>query len=392
MSKKTKIAVAGSGYVGMTLSVLLAQNNEVTVLDIDPSRINKINNNQSTIHDEQIESFLSEERLFLYATLDKHEAFNNADFIIIATPTNYDSGTNSFDTSTVDSIVSDALSINKDALIVIKSTIPVGHTKLLQSKFSTEKIIFSPEFLREGKALYDNLYPSRIVIGSSLDKAKEFARLLKQGAKKEDIKTIFIESSEAEAVKLFANTYLAMRVCFFNELDSYSMSNKLDTESIINGVCLDSRIGNGYNNPSFGYGGYCLPKDTKQLLANFDQVPQNIIEAIILSNKTRKDFIANEILKESHETVGFFRLLMKEGSYNYRSSAIQGIIKRIKAKGVEVCIYEPSIDEDKFFGSKLVKDLDDFKSKSDIIIANRFDATLEDVKDKVFSRDIFNNN
>ncbi|MDC0392740.1 nucleotide sugar dehydrogenase [Gammaproteobacteria bacterium] len=392
MSKKTKIAVAGSGYVGMTLSVLLAQNNEVTVLDIDPSRINKINNNQSTIHDEQIESFLSEERLFLYATLDKHEAFNNADFIIIATPTNYDSGTNSFDTSTVDSIVSDALSINKDALIVIKSTIPVGHTKLLQSKFSTEKIIFSPEFLREGKALYDNLYPSRIVIGSSLDKAKEFARLLKQGAKKEDIKTIFIESSEAEAVKLFANTYLAMRVCFFNELDSYSMSNKLDTESIINGVCLDSRIGNGYNNPSFGYGGYCLPKDTKQLLANFDQVPQNIIEAIILSNKTRKDFIANEILKESPETVGFFRLLMKEGSYNYRSSAIQGIIKRIKAKGVEVCIYEPFIDEDKFFGSKLVKDLDDFKSKSDIIIANRFDATLEDVKDKVFSRDIFNNN
>ncbi len=392
MSKKTKIAVAGSGYVGMTLSVLLAQNNEVTVLDIDPSRINKINNNQSTIHDEQIESFLSEERLFLYATLDKHEAFNNADFIIIATPTNYDSGTNSFDTSTVDSIVSDALSINKDALIVIKSTIPVGHTKLLQSKFSTEKIIFSPEFLREGKALYDNLYPSRIVIGSSLDKAKEFARLLKQGAKKEDIKTIFIESSEAEAVKLFANTYLAMRVSFFNELDSYSMSNKLDTESIINGVCLDSRIGNGYNNPSFGYGGYCLPKDTKQLLANFDQVPQNIIEAIILSNKTRKDFIANEILKESPETVGFFRLLMKEGSDNYRSSAIQGIIKRIKAKGIEVCIYEPSIDEDKFFGSKLVKDLDDFKGKSDIIITNRFDTTLEDVKDKVFSRDIFNNN
>lgn len=392
MSKKTKIAVAGSGYVGMTLSVLLAQNNEVTVLDIDPSRINKINNNQSTIHDEKIESFLSEERLFLYATLDKHEAFNNADFIIIATPTNYDYGTNSFDTSTVDSIVSDALSINKDALIVIKSTIPVGHTKLLQSKFSTEKIIFSPEFLREGKALYDNLYPSRIVIGSSLDKAKEFARLLKQGAKKEDIKTIFIESSEAEAVKLFANTYLAMRVSFFNELDSYSMSNKLDTESIINGVCLDSRIGNGYNNPSFGYGGYCLPKDTKQLLANFDQVPQNIIEAIILSNKTRKDFIANEILKESPETVGFFRLLMKEGSDNYRSSAIQGIIKRIKAKGIEVCIYEPSIDEDKFFGSKLVKDLDDFKGKSDIIIANRFDTTLEDVKDKVFSRDIFNNN
>tara|TARA_B100001057_G_scaffold63877_1_gene57434 strand:+ start:1424 stop:2602 length:1179 start_codon:yes stop_codon:yes gene_type:complete len=392
LSKKTKIAVAGSGYVGMTLSVLLAQNNEVTVLDIDPSRINKINNNQSTIHDEQIESFLSEERLFLYATLDKHEAFNNADFIIIATPTNYDSGTNSFDTSTVDSIVSDALSINKDALIVIKSTIPVGHTKLLQSKFSTEKIIFSPEFLREGKALYDNLYPSRIVIGSSLDKAKEFARLLKQGAKKEDIKTIFIESSEAEAVKLFANTYLAMRVSFFNELDSYSMSNKLDTESIINGVCLDSRIGNGYNNPSFGYGGYCLPKDTKQLLANFDQVPQNIIEAIILSNKTRKDFIANEILKESPETVGFFRLLMKEGSDNYRSSAIQGIIKRIKAKGIEVCIYEPSIDEDKFFGSKLVKDLDDFKGKSDIIITNRFDTTLEDVKDKVFSRDIFNNN
>jgi UDPglucose 6-dehydrogenase len=392
LSKKTKIAVAGSGYVGMTLSVLLAQNNEVTVLDIDPSRINKINNNQSTIHDEKIESFLSEERLFLYATLDKHEAFNNADFIIIATPTNYDYGTNSFDTSTVDSIVSDALSINKDALIVIKSTIPVGHTKLLQSKFSTEKIIFSPEFLREGKALYDNLYPSRIVIGSSLDKAKEFARLLKQGAKKEDIKTIFIESSEAEAVKLFANTYLAMRVSFFNELDSYSMSNKLDTESIINGVCLDSRIGNGYNNPSFGYGGYCLPKDTKQLLANFDQVPQNIIEAIILSNKTRKDFIANEILKESPETVGFFRLLMKEGSDNYRSSAIQGIIKRIKAKGIEVCIYEPSIDEDKFFGSKLVKDLDDFKGKSDIIIANRFDTTLEDVKDKVFSRDIFNNN
>ena len=392
MSKKTKIAVAGSGYVGMTLSVLLAQNNEVTVLDIDPSRINKINNNQSTIHDEKIESFLSEERLFLYATLDKHEAFNNADFIIIATPTNYDYGTNSFDTSTVDSIVSDALSINKDALIVIKSTIPVGHTKLLQSKFSTEKIIFSPEFLREGKALYDNLYPSRIVIGSSLDKAKEFARLLKQGAKKEDIKTIFIESSEAEAVKLFANTYLAMRVSFFNELDSYSMSNKLDTESIINGVCLDSRIGNGYNNPSFGYGGYCLPKDTKQLLANFDQVPQNIIEAIILSNKTRKDFIANEILKESPETVGFFRLLMKEGSDNYRSSAIQGIIKRIKAKGIEVCIYEPSIDEDKFFGSKLVKDLDDFKGQSDIIIANRFDTTLEDVKDKVFSRDIFNNN
>lgn len=392
MTKKTKITVVGSGYVGMSLSVLLAQNNDVTVLDIDPARIEKIHNNESTVADAEIESFLTQESLCLTATMDKESAFKGASFIIIATPTNYDSVTNSFDTSSVDVVVDDALKFNQDALVVIKSTIPVGHTHLLQEKYGTKRVIFSPEFLREGRALSDNLYPSRIIVGSHCKEAKEFAELLNQGAKKVNIETLFIRSTEAEAVKLFANTYLAMRVSFFNELDSYALAHQLDTKSIINGVCLDERIGAGYNNPSFGYGGYCLPKDTKQLLANYRKVPQTLIQAIVASNTTRKDFIADEILKKRPKTVGFFRLIMKDGSDNFRSSAIQGIMKRVKAKGVEVLIYEPRMSESAFFGSEVIPDLSLFKSLSDIIVANRLSDSLLDVEMKVFTRDIFKEN
>jgi UDPglucose 6-dehydrogenase len=389
LGKKIKITVVGSGYVGMSLSVLLAQHNDVTVLDIDAERVGRINNKQSTVADTEIESFLAEKSISLTATLDKHVAYEGASFIVVATPTNYDADTNRFDTSSVDTVVEDALKLNLDALVVIKSTIPVGHTKSLQEKFKTDRVVFSPEFLREGRALKDNLYPSRIVMGSHCKAGAEFAYLLRQGAEKEGIETLFIGSTEAEAAKLFANTYLAMRISFFNELDSYALAHDLDTKSIINGVCLDERIGDGYNNPSFGYGGYCLPKDTKQLLANYDQVPQTLIQAIVSSNGIRKDFISDEILKKNPKVVGFYRLVMKEGSDNFRSSAIQGVMKRIKAKGVNVVIYEPSLDEEYFFNSKVLKSLDEFKKVSNVILSNRMAEELLDVIAKVYTRDLF---
>ena len=382
----------GSGYVGMSLAVLLAQHNDVVVLDVDASRVDRVNSKQSTVADTEIEAFLAKKELSLTAILDKQAAYEGASFVVVATPTNYDPDTNRFDTSSVDSVVSDALELNADALVVIKSTIPVGHTKSLQEKYETDRVIFSPEFLREGQALKDNLYPSRIILGSQLEAGKVFASLLVEGAEKKDIETLFIRSTEAEAVKLFANTYLAMRVSFFNELDSYALAHDLDTKSIINGVCLDDRIGEGYNNPSFGYGGYCLPKDTKQLLANYDQVPQTLIQAIVSSNTTRKDFIAEEILKLKPKTVGFYRLVMKEGSDNFRSSAIQGIMKRIKAKGIEVVVYEPELDSSDFFGSIVIEDLNIFKNTCDVIIANRKADCLRDVDSKCFTRDIFGNN
>ena len=392
MAKKTKITVVGSGYVGMSLSVLLAQHNDVTVLDIDAARVDKINNKQSTVADTEIELFLAEKSLSLAATLDNRDAYEGASFIIVATPTDYDSDTNRFDTSSVDAVVEDALTLNLDALVVIKSTIPVGYTKSLQEKFKTDRVIFSPEFLREGQALKDNLYPSRIIVGSQCKAGEEFAGLLKQGAKQINVEMLFIRSAEAEAVKLFANTYLAMRVSFFNELDSYALAHELDTKSIIDGVCLDKRIGDGYNNPSFGYGGYCLPKDTKQLLANYGQVPQTLIESIVSSNSTRKDFIAAEILKKNPKTVGFHRLVMKEGSENFRFSAIQGVMKRIKAKCIDVVVFEPELDVNEFFGSKVIKDIDDFKQRCDVIITNRKADYLKDVEDKCFTRDLFGNN
>ena len=392
MARKTKITVVGSGYVGMSLSVLLAQHNDVTVLDIDAERVDKINSKQSTVADTEIEFFLAEKLLSLTATLDNKVAYEDANFIVVATPTDYDSDTNCFDTSSVDTAIEDALKLNLDALVVIKSTIPVGHTKSLQRKFKTDRIVFSPEFLREGRALKDNLYPSRIVMGSQCKAGEEFAYLLRQGAEKDDIETLFIRSTEAEAVKLFANTYLAMRISFFNELDSYALAHDLNTKSIISGVCLDERVGDGYNNPSFGYGGYCLPKDTKQLLANYDQVPQTLIQAIVSSNTMRKDFIASEILRRKSRVVGIYRLVMKEGSNNFRSSAIQGIMKRIKAKGIEVIVYEPKLETDVFFGSKVITNLAQFKILSDTIVANRMDECLRDVDEKCFSRDLFGDN
>jgi UDPglucose 6-dehydrogenase len=373
----------------MSLAVLLAQNNDVVVLDVDASRVDRVNNKQSTVADAEIEAFLTNKDLSLSATLDKQAAYKGANFLVVAVPTNYDPDTNRFDTSSVDSVVGDALELNLDALVVIKSTIPVGHTKSLQEKHNTDRVIFSPEFLREGQALKDNLYPSRIIVGSQLEAGKAFANLLVEGAEKKDIETLFISSTEAEAVKLFANTYLAMRVSFFNELDSYALAHDLDTKSIINGVCLDERIGEGYNNPSFGYGGYCLPKDTKQLLANYDQVPQTLIQAIVSSNTTRKDFIADSIIKLNPKVVGIYRLVMKQGSDNYRDSAIQGIMKRIKAKGIEVIIYEPAYNDAEFFQSKILNTLDEFKNMSDVIISNRMSNELDDVEEKVFTRDLF---
>ncbi len=392
MAKDIKITVVGSGYVGMSLSVLLAQHNDVTVLDIDSERVDKINNKEPTISDSEIEQFLKQNSLSLTATLDKKIAYEGANFIVVATPTNYDLDTNQFDTNTVDSVVEDALKLSPQALVVIKSTIPVGHTRMLQEKFKTNRVIFSPEFLREGQALQDNLYPSRIIVGSHCKSGEEFSDLLRQGAKKQDVETLFIRSTEAEAVKLFANTYLAMRVSFFNELDSYALANDLDTRSIIEGVCLDERIGENYNNPSFGYGGYCLPKDTKQLLANYEHVPQTLINAIVSSNTTRKDFIADEIRKLNPNIVGFYRLVMKADSDNFRSSAVQGIMKRIKAKGVEVIVYEPELEEEEFFGSKVITDLNKFKEMSDVIVANRKADCLKDVEEKCFSRDLFGDN
>jgi UDPglucose 6-dehydrogenase len=392
LTEKTKITLVGSGYVGMSLSVLLAQHNDVSVLDIDPEKIKKINNKVSTVADTEIESFLSEKSLSLSATLDKQAAFKDASFIIVATPTNYDSDRNFFDTTSVDAVVEDALKFNDNALIVIKSTIPIGHTKFLQQKFNTDRIIFSPEFLREGQALKDNLHPSRIIIGSKCKAGAQFANLLEQGSIKDDVEKLFISSADAEAVKLFANTYLAMRISFFNELDSYASTYGLDTANIISGVCLDERIGDGYNNPSFGYGGYCLPKDVKQLLANYDQVPQALIQAIISSNQTRKDFIANEILKNNPEVVGIYRLVMKKGSDNFRSSAIQGVMKLIKAKGVDVVVYEPNHDSEHFNDLKVIKSLSEFKKVSSIILANRMADELLDVTNKVYTRDLFRSN
>lgn len=392
MANKIKITVVGSGYVGMSLAVLLAQHNDVVVHDLDTARVDMVNNKQSTVADAYIEAFFDEKELSLTATLDKQAAYEGADFVVIATPTNYDPETNRFDTSSVDSVVGDVLELNSDALIVIKSTIPVGHTKLLKELHNTNRVIFSPEFLREGQALKDNLYPSRIIVGSQQETGRAFANLLVQGAKKSNIETLFIRSTEAEAVKLFANTYLAMRVSFFNELDSYAMAYDLDTESIINGVCLDERIAKGYNNPSFGYGGYCLPKDTKQLLANYGQVPQTLIQAIVSSNAVRKNFLAEEILKYRPKMVGFYRLVMKSGSDNFRSSAIQGIMKRIKEKGVEIVIFEPELSTEEYFGSKVIVDLDKFKELSDVIVANRMEDCLSDVDEKCFSRDIFQDN
>ena len=375
--------------MGMSLAVLLAQHNDVVVLDVDASRVEKVNNKKSTVADAEIEAFLAGKEFSLTATLDNHAAYDGASFVVVAVPTNYDPDTNRFDTSSVDSVVSDALELNADALVLIKSTIPVGHTKSLQKKHDTDRVIFSPEFLREGQALKDNLYPSRIIVGSQLEAGKAFADLLVGGAQKNDIETLFIRSTEAEAVKLFANTYLAMRVSFFNELDSYALAHDLDTKSIINGVCLDERIGEGYNNPSFGYGGYCLPKDTKQLLANYEQVPQTLIQAIVSSNTTRKDFIADSIIRLNLKVVGIYRLVMKQGSDNFRASAIQGIVKRIKAKGIEVVIYEPTYHKAEFFRSKIIDSLDEFKNTSDVIITNRMSAELDDVQDKVFTRDLF---
>ena len=389
MINKTKITVVGSGYVGMSLAALLSQNNEVTVLDIDSARVDKINNKLSTVADAEIELFLSEKDLCITATTDKKIAYEGASFVIVATPTNYDTVNNYFDTSSVDDVVGDALKLNKQAYVVIKSTIPVGHTKLLREKYATNRIIFSPEFLREGQALKDNLYPSRIVIGSQLEAGKTFAKILAQGAKKQDIETLFIDSTEAEAVKLFSNTYLAMRVSFFNELDSYALSNDLNAESIISRVCLDERIGGGYNNPSFGYGGYCLPKDTKQLLANFDQVPQTLMQAIVSSNSKRKDFIADSIINLKPRIVGIYKLSMKKDSDNFRASAIKGIMRRIKDKGIEIVIYEPDLKENEFENLKVLDSLKSFKDISDIIISNRLSSELDDVADKVFTRDLF---
>lgn len=376
----------------MSLSVLFAQNHEVVVLDIDPKRVSKINNKKSTVSDHEIDKFFDEKQLNISATLDKNQAYKGADFIVVATPTNYDSDTNRFDTDSVESVISDALEINSSALIVIKSTIPVGYTKFLKQKYKTEKLVFSPEFLREGKALTDNLYPSRIIVGGECKSSIEFSKLLQQGAQKAQIDTIFMKSTEAEAVKLFANTYLAMRVSFFNELDSYALANDLETKSIIDGVCLDERIGKNYNNPSFGYGGYCLPKDTKQLLANYEHVPQTLIKAIVSSNTTRKDFIAEEIRKLNPKVVGFYRLVMKVNSDNFRSSAIQGIMKRIKAKGIKVVVFEPELHNSEFFGSKVLTDFDEFSELSDVIVANRVSERLHKVQHKCFTRDLFGEN